>query len=155
MKLVKLIKMSLNETNSKVSIGKYLSYSFFVHNGLKQGDALPPLRFKIALEICIRKIQKKEGLKSNGTHQLLVYAVDVNLLGNNKATNKKKTQALTDARKDVGLEVNTEKTKYMLLSRDQNSGQNHDISVGNRSFENVANFKYLGTTITSQNMVEE
>jgi hypothetical protein len=66
------------------------------------------------------------GLKLNGTHQLLVYAVDVNLLGDNIETIKKNAQTVIDARKEVGLDVNTEKTKYMLLSRHQNAGQNHD-----------------------------
>jgi hypothetical protein len=51
--------------------------------------------------------------------------------------------------KEVGLEVNTDKTKYMLLSRRQNAGQNHNIKLGGRSFENVAQFKYLGRTLSS------
>jgi hypothetical protein len=58
---------------------------------------------------------------------------------------------------EVGLEVNAEKTKYeyMLLSRHQNAGQNHNIKIGDRSFENVAQFKYLGTTVTNQNLIGE
>jgi hypothetical protein len=52
---------------------------------------------------------------------------------------------------EVGLEVNTKKTKYMLLSRHQNSGQNHNIKIGNRCFETMAQIRYLGTTITNQN----
>jgi ABC-type siderophore export system fused ATPase/permease subunit len=56
---------------------------------------------------------------------------DVNLLGDNVDVLKKNTQTLIDASKEVGLEVNTEKTKYMLLSRHQNAGQNHDIKIGN------------------------
>jgi hypothetical protein len=54
-----------------------------------------------------------------------------------------------------GLEINVEKTKYMLLSRHQNVGQNWDINIANRSFENVSEFKYLGTTITNQNLIQE
>jgi hypothetical protein len=53
------------------------------------------------------------------------------------------------------LEVNTQKTKYMLLSRHQNAGQNHDIKLADRSFENVAQFRYLGTAITKQNLIQE
>jgi hypothetical protein len=77
------------------------------------------------------------GLKLNGTHQLLVYADDLNLLGDNIYIIKKNTETLFDASKEVGLEVHTEKTKYMLRSRHQNAGQNHDVKITNRCFENV------------------
>jgi hypothetical protein len=86
----------------------------------------------------------------NGTHQLFVYANDVNLLGNNINTIKKNTQTLIDSSKMIGLDLeeNAEKTKYMLLTRHQNAEQNQDIKIGKRWFENVAQFRYLGTTIT-------
>jgi hypothetical protein len=67
----------------------------------------------------------------------LAYADDVNLLGDNIDTINKNTQTLIDASKEVGLEVNVEKTKYMLVSWDQNAGQNREITIGNRLFENV------------------
>jgi hypothetical protein len=60
---------------------------------------------------------------------------------------------LIDASNEVRLEVNTEKTKYMLLSRHQNAGQNQDIKIGKSCFENVAQLRYLGTTITNQNLI--
>jgi hypothetical protein len=78
------------------------------------------------------------GLKLNGTHHLLVYADDVNVLEDNTHTIKKNIQTLIDANKEVGLEVNAEKPKYTLQSRHQNAGQNHDIKIVNRCFENVA-----------------
>jgi hypothetical protein len=92
------------------------------------------------------------GLILNGTHQLLVYADDMNLLGDDINTIKKKNiETLIDASKEVGLEANAEKTKYMLLSRHQNAGQNHDRKIANRYFENVVQFKHSGTTVTNQN----
>jgi hypothetical protein len=65
-------------------------------------------------------------------------------------TIQKNTEALLDAGKEVGLEVNSEKTKYMLMSR-KKAGQKHGMKIGNRSFESVAKFKYLVTTLTDPN----
>jgi hypothetical protein len=79
----------------------------------------------------------------------------VNLLGDNVATIKRNTESLIDVSKEIGPEVNVDKTKYMLLPRHQNVGQNLEIKIANRSFENVSHFKYLGTTVTNQNLIKE
>jgi hypothetical protein len=74
-------------------------------------------------------------------------------LGENIDTKQKNTEALLDASKKVGLDVNPEKTKYMLMSRCKKPGQKHSIKIATRSFEGVAKFRYLGTTLTDQNYV--
>jgi hypothetical protein len=79
----------------------------------------------------------------------------VNLLADNMGTIKKNTKTLIDAIKEVGLEINIEKTKYMLISHHQNVGQNLNIKIANRSFESVSKFKYLGTTTTNRNCIQE
>jgi len=91
-KLVRLIKVCLTETYSRVQVGKNLSDRFPIRNGLKQGDALSPLLFNRALEYAIRNVQvNQDGLKLNGTYQHL----------------------------ESGLEVNADKLKYMVMSLDQ------------------------------------
>ena len=122
-KLVRLIKMCLNETYSRVRVGKNLSDMFPIKNGLKQGDDLSPLLFNFALEYAIRRVQvNQDGLKLNGTHQLLASADDVNILGGNAHTVKENAETLVGATKEIGLEVNADKTKYIIMSRDRNAG---------------------------------
>jgi hypothetical protein len=155
-KLVRLVKMCINETYIRVWVGKHLSDTFPIKNGLKQGDALSPLLFNCALEYAIGRVQaNQEGLKLNGTHQLLVYADDGNILEGSIHVIKKNTEALVFPSKEIGLDVNAEKTKYMVMPRNQNAGQNHNIKVDNKSFERVEQFKYLGTILTNKNSIQE
>jgi hypothetical protein len=116
-----------------VCTGKNLSASFPIQNELKQGDALSPLLFNFGLEYAIKKVQESQiELKLNCTHQLLGYTDDVNLLGDNIDIINKNTGTLIDSSRQVGLQINVEKTKCMLLPHHQNAVQNQDIKIANR-----------------------
>ena len=155
MKLVKLIKMCLNENYSRVRVGKHLSDMFPIRNGFKQGDALSPLLFNFALEYAIRKVQVNyDGLKLNGTQQLLVYADDANMLGGNVRTIQKNKEPEVVVSKKTGLEVSAEKNKYLDHVSRSECSRIHGIKSDNNSFERVEQFKYLGN-LTNQNSIQE
>jgi len=79
------------------------------------------------------------GMRLNGTHQLLVCTDDVNIVGGSVRTIKQNTEALVFASKETGLEVKADKTKYMVMSRDQNARRSHNLKTDNSSFERVEN----------------
>jgi len=101
---------------------------------LKQGDALSPLLFSFASVYAVRRVQvNQDGLKLNGTHQLLAYADDCNVLGGSVHTVKENAEALAVASKENGLKVNTDKTMYVVMSRDQNARKIQSIKTDNSS----------------------
>jgi hypothetical protein len=93
-------------------------------------------------------------LKLKGTRQLLVYADGVNILGGSVHTIKKHT-ILVVASNENGLDVNADKTKYIDMSREQNSGRSISIMIDNSFFERVERAKYLGKILTDQNCIQE
>ena len=136
-------------------MGKSLSETFPIRNDLKQEDALSPLLFNFAMEYATKTVQiNQDGLKLNGTHQLLAYSDDVNILGGSAHTVNENEEALLVATKEIGLEVNADKTKYMVMSRDGNARRGHSVKIDNSSIERVEEFKYLGTTLTDQNSIQ-
>ena len=88
-------------------------------------------------------------------HQLLAYADDVNILGGSVHTVKENAEALVVATKEIGLEVNADKTNYMVMSRDRNAGRGHSVKIDNSSLERAEQFEYLGATATDQNSSPE
>jgi hypothetical protein len=142
------MKMCLNETYSSVHIGKNLSDKFHIQNGLEQGGALSPVLFNFVWNM---PTTGSNWLKPKRTQQLMTYADDINIVGENTDAIKKTTGVLLDDSKEVGPEVNLEKTKYMLMSHNQKIGPKHSTEIANRSFGDVAKLKSLGTTLTDQN----
>jgi len=101
--------------------------------------------------------------KHNQTDHVLIYerwhsnivADDVNILVENTNTIRKNRETLLEARTEVVVEVNTEKTKYMVVSHHHNAGQNHNSLTANKCFGNVTTFKCLGTTVTNHNCIHK
>jgi len=85
----------------------------------------------------------------------MVNTDDDNILGGSVHTVKENAEALVVASKETGLEVIADETKYMVMSRDQNAEGSHSIKTDNSSFERAKEFKYLVTTITNQNFIQE
>ena len=76
-------------------------------------------------------------------------------MGGSVHTIKENAEALVIASKETGLDVNADKTKYMVVSRNQNAGRSDSIKTENSCFERVEQFRYLGTTLTDQNYIQE
>ena len=112
--------------------------------------------FNFALEYAIRRVQvNQDGLKLNGTHQLLVYADDVNILGGIIHTLTENAGTLVATTRTIRLEVNADKTKYMVMSRHYNSGRIQSERIDYSTLERVEEFKYLRTNLTNQNSIVE
>jgi hypothetical protein len=129
---------------------------FPIKNGLKQGDDLSPLPFNFAVDYAIRRVQvDQDGMELSGTYQLWFFSDDVNILGGSVHNITKYTKALFVGSKEIGLDVNADKTKYMIISRVQNARRIHNIKIYNNTFERVEEFKYLGTTLPNPNSIQE
>jgi len=95
-------------------------------------------------------------LKLIGTHHFLFFNDYLHVLGASIHTIKENTEASIFINNEIGLlELNDEKTKYMVMSQNQHAVQNHNVCVANKSFERVEHFSYLGTSLTNQNSFHE
>ena len=114
-----------------------------------------PFNFPLG-ECAIWRVQVyQDGLKLNGTHRIMVYVDDVYTLGGSVHTIKKNTTAWVVAGKEIGQQINADKAKYVVMSRDENAERSHITKIENSTFERMEQLKYLGTTLTNQNSVQE
>ncbi|KAL4098346.1 hypothetical protein QTP88_022976 [Uroleucon formosanum] len=150
-KLRNLVRMCMEGAHYKVRIDQTISETFTVETGLKQGDALSPVLFNLALEKAVRELQKETtGIEINQQKiQILGFADDLNIIGNTKDDTEKAAKVLEKAAEKLGLKINTEKTKIMeLLDMNTDFTDSHS----NESiYEKVNEFKYLGVCINTKN----
>jgi len=148
-KLIDLIKACNTNIMCKVKFGNGTSDSFEVSTGLKQGDALSPVLFNLALEKMIRSMPIRQGIELLSNSTLLAYADNIFIIGSTRQDVAIKTNDLLKAAKPMGLEVNQDKTKYFVMAR--GTMDISDLVVENYIFQQVENFKYLGTNINQYN----
>ena len=121
---------------------------------VKERDALLPLFYNFTLEHAIRRVQvNHNGLELNGTHQLLFYADDVNILSGSVFTIKNKDSFILVSKK-TGLEVSADKNKYSVMCQGKNAGRSLNIKNDSRSSERVEQFEYLGKTLRNSTQEE-
>ena len=114
------------------------------------------LLFNFTLECAIRKIQEANlGLDMNGTYQVLAYTDDVNLICDDIRAIERNGDVLLNACKDIGLAINTGKTKYMEIGRHRDMIPNAHIKIGSNSYQKVKTFQYLGSLLTNQHSIQE
>lgn len=133
----------------KVKFCNGTSGSFEVKTGLKQGDALSPVLFNLVLEKVIKTMPMRQGIEILSNSKLLAYADDIVIIGNMRQEVSTKTNDSIKAVKKIVLEVNQEKTKYLVITRETRN--NSDLVVENYTFQQDEDFKYFGANINQHN----
>jgi sorting nexin-29 len=153
MKLVTLVKMTLENTNSKMKIQGKLSPSFETVIGLRQGDSLSKLLFNLCTENIIRNVRiNPGGTIFNRTRQCLAYVDDVMILGRSEGYIKITLEEMVSISHQIGLQMNDTKTKYMINRH--NEIKVKVIEMMGKKYETAESFKYLGSLMTHINDIE-
>lgn len=148
-KLVSLCRMTVAESQCRVRVERSLSESFHVSSGVRQGDGLSPVLFNLALEFVFRKASlPQDDYLLNKSLQVLAYADDICILGHNATTVQDCFSKLDEEGRKIGLQVNTDKTKYMVMAKETSGTDN----LG--EFERVESFKYLGSEVNPTNTIQ-
>lgn len=144
--------MTMKETVDQVKIGGELTEEFQISQGLKQGDALAPMPFNLALEYIVRKTQVDVNATIiNRSVQLVGYADNLNILGRSLPAMKETFLELEEAAREIVLKINEEKTKMVMQSRRRGSRIGPNLTIGNYNFKVVRELPYLGSMVTSNN----
>ncbi|CAG9130045.1 unnamed protein product [Plutella xylostella] len=156
-KIVSMVEVATRESRMKVRVGGELTDEFAVVTGLKQGDALSPMLFNLALEHVLRGVLELDfGLQLNGKHKVVGYADDLAVLGKTAEEVRKAAKLLDTEAGKIGLRINRGKSEYLHMKRYKDkSGRRQDLHVGDVTYKGVSRFKYLGCTVTDTNTRDE
>lgn len=155
LKLISLVKMTLTDINSRVRLRNQLSEPFETDTGLRQGDPLSTLLFNIALEKAVRDSDvDTRGTIFSRAQQLLAYADDIDIVARRECDVKDMFTSLENATASMGLVVNYEKTKYMVVSS-SNRRAGDGLTINGRNIEEVNSFTYLGAVVNAENNIEK
>jgi len=152
-KLIKLIKMTMQNTRAVVETEHGRTEKFHINTGLRQGDALSTLLFNLVLESIIRKLDTRGNISTKLT-QLCAYADDLVIITRTPNALDEMFLTLEKEARDAGLIVNKSKTKYMKTSREKGKIAQQYI-IGQNQFESINELTYLGAQINTQNKINE
>lgn len=152
--LIRVCRLVITESKGKIRVNGKTSETLRIDRGVRQGDGLAPTLFNLVLEAVMRRANiRRNATLLHHSYQILGYADDLDIAGRSLKAVKETFEAIEVKAKKVGLEVNAEKTKFMVVSRYQNAGKNigKTLNLGQYSFEVVKEFTYLGSVISSEN----
>lgn len=148
-KLIRLTKMTMEKSRARINTLETTSEEIAIETGVRQGDSLSTTLFNITLDGAVRKAGANKIISTNST-QLIAYADDIALIARDRRSLEDTFKILTTEAKSRGLEINQDKTKYMISSRRETKNI-QQIIIGEYSFRKTENFKYLGVMLNGKN----
>jgi len=153
-KIVRLVNMVTQHTKTKIKLNNEYTEQIDVKTGIKQGDPLSTILFSTVMELLMRKLEIRGNITTR-LKQACVYADDVVLVTRTKQALTDTFQKLKQEVEKNGLTINQNKIKYMRHSRTQINGKNMELEIEGMKIEEVSKTRYLGTTVTKDNLIEE
>lgn len=145
----------MSQTRNRLKSNTILSEPFEICSGVKQGDGLSPVVFILTLQYALRKtVEKHDNTIGIQGLQILPYADDIAIIGRNERDIEKYLKNLQQVTNELGLKLNDQKTEYLILNKDEEE-QPSSVTLNNKEYKVVKEYKYLGSNINTANDIEE